>query len=53
MLLLLLQMNDIKASQASCCRILIPVNFGAFFLKFGSWFDHFLYSKVRFGVKLK
>ena len=39
-LLLLLQMKPMRASQASCFRIRTPVNLGAFFLKFGSEEDH-------------
>lgn len=40
MLLLLLQMNETNASQASWRKIRIPVNCEAFFLKFGSFNDH-------------
>jgi hypothetical protein len=46
-------MKPNRASQASWRRILTPVNFGAFLLKFASADDHFSYSAVKFVSRLK
>lgn len=53
MLLLLLQMNPIRVSHASWLMMRMPVNFGAFFLKFRSFRDHSSYNSAALCFKLK
>lgn len=45
-------MNAISASHGLWLRILIPVNFGAFFRKLGSELDHWSYSAVTVVIQI-